>query len=129
MNETILSPWVALGIVGLTACLSAALGLLLYRTSAAYIEHKSFRLTGATAIAWVFFFGMGQLYLKVSSDIQDQNKQARIEVRKALEALSTKVSVASRGFDECSLQVGDFQCKTPAAALQEACQALTAELR
>ena len=109
--------WSALIVVGVISCLSTLLGLILYKYSSAVVQSKTMRLSGAIAIAWVLFLAMSKLYLSVSEDIKSQSTQ-QIADKVA------EVELQIKNYRECSLQVGEFQCKAPADKLLNSCEDL-----
>jgi len=114
--------WTALTVVGVIACLSSFLGILLYNYSTAVFKSKAMRLSGATAIAWVLFLGLSKFYITVSTDLQTQTNHSISEK-------TTDVAVAAKNYGDCSLQVGDFKCKIPADRLHQSCEKLVKSLK
>lgn len=121
--------WLALATVGVIASLSAGLGLLLYRFSSAVVVNRAVRLTGAAAIAWVFFLGTSKFYVTVSKDLQAQKQSDSKARQEVVLRIAEEVSSRAREYEECALQSGEFQCKIPADRLLKSCQSLVSQLR
>ena len=127
MTEPYIVTWLALAVVGLIACLSAGLGLLLYRYSAVIVDQKAVRMAGAAAIAWIFFLGMGNFYINVVADLQKQQASAQTEAAEALARSAAEVFDRANSYRECALHIGNFQCKEPANQLLRACTSLSSQ--
>jgi hypothetical protein len=125
--ELQLTTWIALVTVSVIAILSAGLGLLLFRFSSAVVTNRSIRITGATAIAWVFFLGMGKFYVTVSKDLQQQRREDKRVNYESIVRTSKEVEAIMLEYRECALHVGDFKCKEPADRLQNSCESLLSQ--